>query len=135
MQISKALILSFLSVAAVSAYPGQYDDSSIYSREAYPEAYYYGYEHAIARREAENKIEKGLKKVGQEAWNHKEDIETGICTVGAFIPGADVAIDAGCLGIAGAQAAEAAYKKLHHKRNDVHARAAFVQGLKDLDLL
>ncbi|MCJ1400006.1 hypothetical protein MMC11_003209 [Xylographa trunciseda] len=135
MQFSKALILSFLSVAAVSAYPGQYDDSSIYAREAYPEAYYYGYEHAIARREAENKIEKGLSKVGHEAWDHKEAIETGICTVGAFVPGADVAIDAGCLGIAGAQAAEAAYKHLHHKRNDIFARAAFVQGLKDLGML
>ncbi|MCJ1386868.1 hypothetical protein MMC17_009996 [Xylographa soralifera] len=135
MQFSKALILSFFSIAAVSAYPGQYDDTSIYAREALPEAYYYGYEHAIARREAENRFEKDLKKAGHEVMDHKEAIETGICTVGAFVPGADVAIDAACLGIAGAQAAEAAYKAMHHKRSDVYARAAFVQGLKDLGLL
>ena len=135
MQFSKALILSFLSVAVVSAFPGQYDDSLINAREAYPEAYYYGYEHAIVRREAENKVKEDLKKAGHEAWDHKEAIETGICTVGAFVPGADVAIDAGCLGIAGAQAAHSAYKAIHHKRNDVYARAAFVQGLKDLGLL
>ena len=135
MQFSKALVLSFLSVAAVAAYPGQYDDTSIYAREALPEAYYYGYKHAIARREAENKLEKDLHKAGHEVMDHKEGIETGICTLGAFVPVADVAIDAGCLGIAGAQAAEAAYHTMHHKRNDVYARAAFVQGLKDLGLL
>ncbi|MCJ1295950.1 hypothetical protein MMC34_007515 [Xylographa carneopallida] len=135
MQFSKALILSFLSVAAVSAYPGQYDDTSIYAREALPEAYYYGYEHTIARRAAENRFEKDFHKAEHEVKDHKDAIETGICTVGAFIPGADVAIDAACLGIAGAQAAEAAYHAIHHKRNDVYARAAFVRGLKDLGLL
>ncbi|MCJ1413576.1 hypothetical protein MMC19_007697 [Ptychographa xylographoides] len=145
MQFSKITILSFLSVVAVSAYPGPaLEERDLYVREAFADAYadVYGgaYQHALGRRSAEAlDLKADAKEVLHEAKTHEDAIETGICTVGAFVPVVDGPIDMACLGMAGAQAAKAAINHFHHAKRDgtmdIYARTAFIQGLKDYGLI
>ncbi|MCJ1472764.1 hypothetical protein MMC13_001413 [Lambiella insularis] len=135
-------ILLFLFVSLSLTSTSLYRSSDkISGRTLYSDAYYRGYEGAIARREAHNitkGITKGLKKAGYEIVKHKNGIAGAACTVGTFVPVVDTAVDAGCLAVTAVEAvkgAKVAHKKSQHKRDDIYVRAAFIQGLKDLDLL
>ena len=158
MRLSALAALSILSATTISAQWHPFEERSthdlyIRNAEAYADAYAEAYANALieaetavpgglGRRDAFNKEE--AKEGFQKAEKYEEPAETAVCTVGAFIPGADVAIDAACLASAAVKGGHAAYKKMeaakqvqHNKRaleHELLERELFEQSLYERDL-
>ena len=141
MHLSAIATISILSATTVSAQWhsfGERDTHNLHIRnaEAYADAYAEAYADTLAdglgRRDAFNKQE--AKSDFHKAEKYEEPAETALCTVGAFIPGADVAIDAACLASAAAKGGHAAYKKLEEKKHEAHHKRALEHELLEREL-
>ena len=148
MYLSAIAAISILSATSVSAQWHSFrerDTHNLHIRnaDAYANAYAEAYANALikaqtatpgglSRRDAFNKAEP--KKDWHKSEKFEEPAETAVCTIGAFIPGADVAIDSACLASAAIKGGHAVYKKLEEQKQEQHHKRALEQELLEREL-